>query len=118
MLTDDYIAGFFDGEGCVRLQTHNDRRGKGYSYIEAQIEITSCDKHILEEIQKTVGCGKIREKDNHKRGNNHCYKLVFSKQSEMLEVLKRIYPMLRIKHDACSKVIKFLEDKSSFSKGI
>jgi len=118
MLTDDYIAGFFDGEGCVRLQVHNDKRGKGYSYIEAQIEITSCDMSILEEIQKTVECGKIREKDNYKRGNNHCYKLVFSKQSEMLKVLKRIYPVLRIKRDACSKVIKFLENKSSLNKDI
>ena len=34
MLTDDYIAGLFDGEGCVILQIHNDKRGKGHSYLE------------------------------------------------------------------------------------
>jgi hypothetical protein len=29
----------------------------------------------------------------------------------MSTVLKRIYPMLRIKRDAADKVIKFLDDK-------
>lgn len=111
MLTDDYIAGLFDGEGCAILQIHNDKRGKGHSYLEPQVCITSCNKELLEEIKMYMGCGKIWENSNHRNGNNHCYKLFFTKQHDMSTVLKRIYPMLRIKRDAADKVIKFLDDK-------
>ena len=116
MLTDDYIAWFFDGEGCVILQIHKDKRGKGHSYLEPQVCITSCNKEILEEIKTYMGCGKIWENDNHRRGNNHCYKLFFMKQQDMLAVLKRLHPMLRIKRDASDKVINFIESKQEKTK--
>ena len=116
MLTDDYIAGLFDGEGCAILQIHNDKRGKGHSYLEPQVCITSCNKEILEEIKMYMGCGKIWENDNHRRGNNRCYRLFFVKQIDMLRVLKMLRPMLRIKKDASDKVINFIEGKTETRK--
>ena len=111
MLTDDYIAGLFDGEGCVILQTHHDKRGKGYTYLEPYVCITSCDKGLLEEIALYMNSGTIREKDNHRRGHSHCHQLEFKKQADMSNVLKRLYPMLRIKKDAANRVIRFIDDK-------
>ena len=57
MLTDDYIAGFFDGEGCIRYNTHNDKRG--FSYVELVVHITSTDKTVLDSIQNHLKCKDV-----------------------------------------------------------
>ena len=53
-----YIAGLFDGEGCVsytqRPTKRNDRNGKIYQqwYIRAEVAMT--DESIIDWIQKTL----------------------------------------------------------------
>lgn len=109
MLTDDYIAGFFDGDGCIRYNTHNDKRG--FSYVELVVHITSTDKTVLDSIQNHLKCGKIYETGNHKNGWKHCYRLSFTKKADMLIVLNKLYPYSIIKKEEFEKAIKFLESK-------
>lgn len=65
-LSGDYIAGFVDGEGCFVLKFRRDiryeRKSKPiYFYWDAEfvIVLRADDKGILEQIQKTLGCGRI-----------------------------------------------------------
>jgi intein-encoded DNA endonuclease-like protein len=109
MVTDDYIAGFFDGEGSILFKKHNDKRG--CSYIEINVFITSCNKEVLEEIQNYLKCGSITETGNHKQGYKHCYRLYIYKQSEMLSVLKQLLPCLIVKKEEAVKAIEFIEGK-------
>ncbi len=109
MITVDYIAGFFDGEGSVLFKKHNDKRG--FSYTEINVFITSTDKEVLEEIQEYLKYGVITETGNHKNGWKHCYRLYINKQLEMLSVLKQLYPYLRIKKEDANKAIEFIESK-------
>ena len=65
-LPGDYIAGFVDGEGCFfihfRRDVRHERKNKPvYFYwdIGFAIVLRGDDKGILEEIQRTLNCGKI-----------------------------------------------------------
>ncbi len=69
-LSGDYIAGFVDGEGCFALNYRRDvrhDRGKRsgikpvYFYWDIQFAIVlrEDDKEILENIKKTLNCGKV-----------------------------------------------------------
>ncbi len=107
MLTDCYIAGFFDGEGSVKIYNHKDKRG--FTYPELRISITNCDKIILSKIQTHFGCGKIRETGNHNKGHNHCFRLIFERKKDMLVILNQLLPFIIIKREECIKAINFLK---------
>ena len=56
-----YIAGLFDGEGCVSCKKkktkRKDRGGKIYNQWYIRCEIAMTDKHIIEWIHETLGFG-------------------------------------------------------------
>lgn len=65
-LPGDYIAGLVDGEGCFSLQYNREikhaRKGKPvYFRWEAQFAmgLSEDGRAILEEMQATLGCGKV-----------------------------------------------------------
>ena len=61
-----YIAGLFDGEGCVsckKVKTkRKDRGGKIYNQWYIRCEIAMTDKHVIEWIHQTLGFGWCAEK--------------------------------------------------------
>ena len=63
MGTDDmaYIAGLFDGEGCVTCKqkptNRKDRGGKIYNQWYIRCEIAMTDKYVVEWIYDTLGFG-------------------------------------------------------------
>ena len=61
-----YIAGLFDGEGCVTCKQkktkRKDRGGKIYNQWYIRCEIAMTDKHVIEWIHETLGFGWCAEK--------------------------------------------------------
>lgn len=55
-MTIEWLAGFFDGEGCVRLEPHQD----GY-YLYPRLILTQKDRQILRLVQSEFG-GKLYRK--------------------------------------------------------
>jgi hypothetical protein len=54
-LSQVYIAGFVDGEGCFSIYKHQDKRiGKGYTYFP-KFSIRNTNKYILTLIKKELG---------------------------------------------------------------
>jgi len=63
-ITDEYVAGFFDGEGCIQL-TVGDRIGvKGKTYLRCQlyISITQLDPTVLYAIKDVYGGNVYKRK--------------------------------------------------------
>ena len=56
---EDYLAGFFDGEGSFIIRFVPDKRYKTGFQVKPRINITQKDKKILLKIQKTFKMGKI-----------------------------------------------------------
>ena len=61
-----YIAGLFDGEGCVtckqRKVKRGDRGGKVYNQWYIRCEISMTDKEVISWVHETLGFGWSKEK--------------------------------------------------------
>lgn len=75
----EYIAGFFDAEGCVHNSEHT-------HYLQF---VQKCDPSVLNHIIKIIGFGRIKKDEN--------FRMRIYKQSEIIEFNKIVGPHLIIK---------------------
>ena len=73
-----YIAGLFDGEGCVTCKQkktkRKDRGGKIYNQWYIRCEITMADKMTIDWLYEVLGFGWVAEKKyNNKECKNSTY---------------------------------------------
>ena len=105
-----YIAGLFDGEGCVTCKQkktkRKDRGGKIYNQWYIRCEIAMTDKHIIEWIHQTLGFGWCAEKKYNTRPKH------YKKQwrwccgyQDALVFAKIIWPYVQVKVHAIEKII-------------
>jgi intein/homing endonuclease len=92
-----YLAGLFDGEGCIRIQRQT-LKGKHIGYA-CNVKITNSDPNIIERAQSiilTLGVNPlIRELDNTKNPQwKSWFDVYLTKQSSMRTVLDAILPYL------------------------
>lgn len=97
-----YIAGFFDGEGCVRLKNAN--------YVIAHI--TNSNQKILMEVQDLFG-GQIRKQE---RTPNKTIFNWYITSAEAVDFLRTLSPFLKEKGAQAMLAIKFHENKGKLSK--
>ena len=105
---DSYAAGFFDGEGCVRLYYRTRRSGKykDSAWCQYSLKITNTNRSLLEDFQKEFG-GTIRvthQSDRHRT----CYALEITNRDQVLGTLTRLLPFLRIKRQHAELMIQYL----------
>lgn len=102
-----WLAGFFDGEGCIHVQ-HNhakrvDRNGVHIrNDYHLQISITQNDRWVLEEIQSVFG-GQVYR---HAGRRCHRWRVV---SLTALPFLMAIQPYVKVKKEQVDLAIKFLE---------
>lgn len=98
-----YIAGYFDGEGCISLT----KSGK------PRVNITNTHLESLKEIQKYMEL-KINGKTNiyvkHNK-NKPCYSLVFSQGRTILGFLNKVKPYSIVKKIKVMNAIKYFDCK-------
>lgn len=102
MITDiykSYVAGFFDGEGCISAQAYY-QKGKYEKYprITMQINVTQSSIEVLEFIQKVFGGNiKLHIKESDKWKN--CYRLTITGRDKMKFFLESILDYSIVKKD-------------------
>ena len=99
-----YLAGFFDGEGCISLRTMMDKKkAKTPSY---QVEVAIGQKNIatLQELHQMAGIGKVYESG----GGRGCatWRLTHIQSRDFLSVL---LPYLRNKKQEAVLAIEFVD---------
>lgn len=100
---EDYLAGFFDGEGSLILRLKKDPRYKLGYQIELHTNITQKDRNVLEMIQKKFGFGKIYF---HKRDELWHYNIY--KISEIKKFVSAIKGRVVVKKERLEKFDKCL----------
>lgn len=107
-MSPEYLAGFFDGEGCFYLgeQTKN-----GKSYPKAQILLGQSGEdglQLLLEIQEEYG-GKLYHhlKIGEHGATKNAYKLWWNKE-EGIHLITRLLPYLILKQSQAQKVLDYL----------
>lgn len=102
-----YIAGFFDGEGCIRIKQAS-QKGNSY-YVIAHI--TNTNHSILTEIEYLFG-GKVRKQE---RGVNKTVYNWSLSSSEAVDFIKTLSPFLKEKLEQAKTAIYFHEHKQDMS---
>ena len=111
-----YIAGLFDGEGCVTCKQKKtkraDRGGKIYNQWYIRCEISMTDKLVIEWLHETLGFGWSREK----RYNN---KPKYKKQwrwccgyRDALAFAKLMWPYAQVKLPKLEQIIDHYEPRA------
>lgn len=100
-----YIAGFFDGEGCIRLKQSNQNEPSYYVIAH----ITNSNRAILEHVQDLFG-GAIRtqERTPNKTVHNWCIT-----SAEAVDFLETLSPFLREKLEEARLAIKYHAEKGT-----
>ena len=109
-----YIAGLFDGEGCVscvqRPIKRTDRNGKIYIqwYIRAEIAMT--DEDTIRWVHDTLGMGWSGPKRYHTKNYKPQWRWACGYQ-DCLKLAKMLLPYAKVKKDKLQKVINHYETK-------
>ena len=99
-----YIAGFFDGEGCVRIK----QASQGGNSYYVWVAITNSNKKTLDYIANLFG-GSVRRAE--KTINKVIYHFLIT-SSEAVEMLKVLSPFLQEKKEQAGLAIVFHDTKS------
>lgn len=100
-----YIAGFFDGEGCVSLGMHNKRSttGRGYHYLRVFVANTNLE--VLEWLSKTLGFGHPQPQKK-KEGQRQVWRYMLS-GVRAISFLEIVYPYLQVKKNLAEIAFRF-----------
>jgi len=98
-----YIAGFFDGEGCIRIKKANQGGNSYYIWVA----ITNSNKGILDFVKGMFG-GQVRKAE--KTTNKIVYHYLIT-SSEAVDMLKICLAFLKEKGTQAELAIYFHENK-------
>ena len=109
-----YIAGLFDGEGCVTCKKkptkRHDRGGKIYNQWYIRCEITMTDKEVIAWIHETLGFGWSREKKYSKRPKHYKRQWRWScGYRDALTFAKILWPYTQVKLHKLEQIIDHYE---------
>jgi hypothetical protein len=99
-----YIAGFFDGEGCISF---NHRRGQNPNWYAVQLSMCQKEKAVLIEIQKFLKENQIKS-SLYSRKDKQMFSLGVGKTGEIIELVNKLLPFLIVKKEKCKKALKFI----------
>lgn len=114
MLSLQYIAGFFDGEGHIRItKTKHKTLPNIYKYYLV-IQFTNTHKEVMEKIHQVVGGSLTFNKGNHGLKPHWRVTLYTNKAYECIKIL---LPYLVVKKLEAECAIKFQESLRPYGSG-
>lgn len=93
-----WLAGFFDGEGCVHMRMDTRKR----AVYSLQVMLTQNDESILREVQREFG-GTV-----YKHSGRRCWRWRIT-SAPSLVFLEAIQPYVRIKKEQVDLAIQFIK---------
>jgi len=104
-----YIAGIFDGEGCistVSYYTATNIHRWGF-----HLEITNTCEQVIRYIHGVLNCGTVSSQERKDKPNwNVAWRFQLSAVNDLLPLLQSIHPYLIIKRERVEEVIRELEE--------
>lgn len=109
-----YLAGLFDGEGCVGYYKRRGNRNK-YSYV-SMVLITQSDFRLMLWLESKIGFGNITSRAGKKHFEYHWQT---NKKSAVVEFLEAIEPYLILKGEQARILLNHLAEEGTepFHKG-
>lgn len=104
-ISPQYVAGFFDGEGCVGLYGNSG----GTKTYRPRARFTNTNRKVLLEIQKAYGGCLYSSKSD--KGENFIHRLDISRKDSLRKLFGEIREYLVIKDTQADVLIDFLDGK-------
>lgn len=110
-----YIAGLFDGEGCVTYVKANKSRGPGtkaYPTWNIRLEIAMTEKDIIKWVHKKLGVGSFHKKPPPKNqiGRKMQYRWRCAHR-DAYAVCVAIMPHSKVKYEKIKKIVQHYRKK-------
>jgi len=105
-----YLAGFFDGEGCITIIKGKNHMGNVQYSLRAIVSNTN--DYVLQMYEFSFG-GRIQKRKYKKPGWRDCYAWELS-STRAYEFLKCVYPYLTIKKAQADLAFAFQENQSKY----
>lgn len=118
MITDDWLAGFLDGEGCFKVTTQT-KNGKTYGHHSIMLSQSGPNGlQILQEIQTEYG-GQLYHhlKPGQHKATKDAWKLYWRRDEGIL-FIQRIKDKLLLKRQDAETVLAYLERDRPWKKSI
>ena len=109
-----YLAGIFDGEGCVGYYKRKGNRNK-YSFLTI-VMISQSDARLMTWLRNTLGMGTVYSRPGKK---NFEYHWETNKKADVIDFLTAIQPYLILKGEQVNLILEHLnnEGPEPFKKG-
>ena len=101
-----YIAGFFDGEGTINLQTHHRNNAAKTTTFHLKFRITNTNKEILDFIKFFFGVGKIYEMKRYSLKHKVAWSYELNGHDAAFAI-KILLPYLVVKKEQAKLALKF-----------
>ena len=86
MLTNEYVLGLVDGEGCFHIRINeNNRRSK--VEFKFSLKLRHQDKEILHELQMFFGCGNVYIQRDKRANHSLCYRFEVQNRREIFNII-------------------------------
>lgn len=106
----NYIAGFFDADGCVSLMR------QGCDLWVVNVSFAQSSRPILEEIRASLDCGgTICEKRYTGSGERTAYELIY-RATKGIAAAKALIPHLRVKRAQAEALVEYYEKYGNYLK--
>ncbi|MEO7841614.1 MAG: LAGLIDADG family homing endonuclease [Anaerolineales bacterium] len=110
-LDKSYLAGFFDGEGCVSIRKSQGKKVK--PRYDLEVILSQNQRTILHEFQQKTGLGRIYITTQIRYGAKHTWR---SYTNDAKALLIMILPYLRDKRDQAELALAFIHRHNQSSR--
>lgn len=108
-----YLAGLFDGEGCVGYYNANPD-SDGTPYCHTQVCITNTNEDVISWVNKVANMGRVsmRMFNDGKRRNAFSWQI--SKKAQVREFLEAIRPYLHVKAAQVDAILNLFHTEKDY----
>lgn len=112
-MTPEYLAGFFDGEGCIDCQRMYPKEGKGKLYVRPRIRVsqTASSRIVLDKLQATFG-GHLYHRKSKKNSERDSISWEILDTAGMKRMLEMMLPHLIGKAEQAKLVLWWFDNAS------
>ena len=113
MFSIEYLAGFFDGEGCIDVQRMYAQTAKGKLYVRPRVRLclANSGRFLLEMLRAQYG-GHLADRDPGKRAQQHSTSWEMLSAADMKRFLTPMVPHLVLKREQAKLALWWLDNAS------
>jgi hypothetical protein len=89
IVSEDYIVGLTDGEGCfyVLVRPPFSKKGGGKVQLNFFIKVQEQDKAMLQKVKKSLGCGFLYHQREHRSNHAQCWRYTVSSHKDIFGII-------------------------------